>query len=94
VRFRTFQDGVQLGQRANAQDGDFGASAWLVYNGTNQGNGDINSNLASCWDNNVCYNVTNGGTIGANQSGSAPYDVALLTSITSASGGSGTTEYV
>ena len=89
-----FQYGFQLGQGANAQDGDFGASAWFVYNGTNQGNGDINSNLDACWNTNVCNNVTNGGTIGSNQTGSAPYDVALLTSITSASGGSGTTEYV
>ncbi|MFN0031665.1 MAG: hypothetical protein ACKVOR_05860, partial [Flavobacteriales bacterium] len=42
----------------------------------------------------TCNNVTNGGTIGSNQSGCSGFDPATLTNVTSPSGGSGTLEYV
>jgi hypothetical protein len=89
-----FQYGYQLGQGANALNSNFGSSAWFVYNGTASGSGDINSNLTDCWDNNVCNNVTNGGTIGSNQTGVAPFDPVAITSISLPSGGTGTTEYM
>jgi hypothetical protein len=40
-----------------------------------------------------CDNVTSGGQIAANQTGCSPFDAALLTSVTPASGGTGTIEY-
>jgi hypothetical protein len=40
-----------------------------------------------------CSNVTNGGQIGSNQSGCAPFNPGNLTNISSPSGGNGTLEY-
>lgn len=42
----------------------------------------------------VCCNVTNGGSIAANQSNCGPFDPATLTSVTPSSGGLGTLEYL
>ena len=41
-----------------------------------------------------CCNVTNGGTIAAAQSNCGPFDPAAFTSVTPASGGMGTLEYI
>ena len=42
----------------------------------------------------TCDNVTSGGTIGSNENKCGGYNPALITSITGASGGSGTLEYI
>lgn len=52
------------------------------------------SNTVTITVNQCCSNVTDGGTVGYDQSGCAPYDPAPLTNITSPTGGSGTLEYM
>ncbi|MBK8425853.1 MAG: hypothetical protein IPL27_07750 [Lewinellaceae bacterium] len=42
----------------------------------------------------TCFNITNGGTIGSNQTISSGGDPAALTNVTTPSGGSGTIEYL
>ena len=55
---------------------------------------DGESNIVTVTVNNCCSNITNGGSIGYNQAGCAPYDPAPFVSITAPSGGSGTIQYV
>jgi large repetitive protein len=84
--------GLQLGNGAGSIMTDAnGISTWFSYDGTHTGNGDING-IYSCPP--VCSNVTNPGVIGVGQSGCAPYDPFPFVSISAASGGSGTLEYV
>ena len=49
---------------------------------------------ATCSNQQVCDNVTNGGSIGGAQSGCGPFDPQPLTSVSLPSGGSGAIEYI
>ncbi|MCC6282202.1 MAG: hypothetical protein IT262_16485, partial [Saprospiraceae bacterium] len=96
------------GGSTNSPNGDYGAAAWtsaqvtsLPTTGGAQGfpavgqtrQTDIEFDLINCTST-VCSNITNGGTIGSNQSISSGGDPAALTNVTSPSGGSGTIEYM
>ena len=84
--------GLQLGNGANAlTTANNGLSVWFNYTGTHTGNGDINATF-NCPP--VCNNLTNGGTIGTNQSGCAPFNPSLFTNTSLPTGGSGTIQYL
>jgi hypothetical protein len=53
---------------------------------------DFGGNASGC--STTCDNVTSGGTIGSDENKCGGYDPALITSITGASGGTGTLEYI
>jgi hypothetical protein len=76
---------------------NFGAGTYTVvanlFSQDNAGGSNCDSETIT-FTINACSNVTNAGTIGISQSGCAPFDPAAFVSISGASGGNGTLEYV